>query len=126
MTGALPAVREGGVLILAAECAEGLGSPEFTAMATAFPSAQAFTDRILSSPVVIDQWQLEECARAARHAKVILVSPRIAREHGSSLFVQAVPTMEDALRAAFSHTGSNAGIAVIPKGPYTLVELDAT
>jgi nickel-dependent lactate racemase len=125
MTGALPAVCKGGVLILAAECGEGLGSPEFTAMATAFPSAQAFTDCILSSPVVIDQWQLEECARAARHANVILVSPRIAREHGSSLFVQAVPTMEEALQTAFAHAGSNARIAVIPKGPYTLVELDA-
>jgi nickel-dependent lactate racemase len=125
MTGALPAVRKGGVLVLAAECAEGLGSPEFTAMATAFPSAKAFTDRILSSPVVIDQWQLEECARAARHAKVILVSPRIAREHGGSLFVQAVPTMEEALRTAFAHVGANARIAVVPKGPYTLVELEA-
>ena len=124
MTGALPAVREGGVLILAAECAEGLGSPEFTALATSFSSAQTFTDRILSSPVVIDQWQLEECARAVRHAEVILVSPRIAHDHAGRLFVHAVPTMEEALQKAFSRTGSRAHVAVIPTGPYTLVEVE--
>jgi nickel-dependent lactate racemase len=125
MTGALPAVREGGVLILAAECAEGLGSPEFTSMATSFASARTFTDSILASPVVIDQWQLEECARAVRHAEVILVSPRIARDHAGELFVHAVSTMEEALQIAFSRTGTRASIAVIPKGPYTLVELEA-
>ncbi len=125
MTAALTAVRKGGVLILAAECAEGLGSPEFTAMATAYSSAREFTDRILSSPVVIDQWQLEECARAAGHAEVLLVSPRIAREHAGKLFVRALPTMEEALQFAFSRTGSRARVAVIPRGPYTLVELKA-
>ncbi len=125
MTAALAAVRKGGVLILAAECAEGLGSPEFTAMATAYPSPREFTDRIFSSPVVIDQWQLEECARAAGHAEVILVSPRIAREHAGKLFVRALPTMEEALKHAFSRAGSRARVAVIPKGPYTLVELKA-
>lgn len=123
MTAALTAVRRGGVLILAAECAEGLGSPEFSAMATAYPSAREFTDRILSSPVVIDQWQLEECARAAGHAEVLLVSPRVAREHPGKLFVRALPTMEEALKVAFSRVGSRARVAVIPKGPYTLVEL---
>jgi len=122
MTGALPAVRKGGVLILAAECAEGLGSPEFTEMATSFSSAEAFTAHILSSPVVIDQWQLEECTRAVRHADVLLVSPRIARDHAGQLFVHAVPTMDEALALAFSRTGPRATVAVIPKGPYTLVE----
>ncbi len=122
MTAALPAVRSGGVLILAAECAEGLGSPEFTAMATTFPSAKEFTDRILSSDVVIDQWQLEECARAARHAEVILVSPRIASDYAGRLFVRALPSMEEALLMAFARTGPRARVAVIPEGPYTLVD----
>jgi lactate racemase len=125
MTAALPAVRTGGVLILAAECAEGLGGPEFAATATTFHSPEQFTDHILSSPVAVDQWQLEECARAARHANVILVSPRIAREHQGKLFVRAVPSMEEALEIAFAHAGSRARIAVIPEGPYTLVDLDA-
>lgn len=125
MTAALPVVKEGGMLILVAECAEGLGSEEFTRMAISFPNAQNFIAGILEHPVVIDQWQLEECARAARKASVILVSPRIAREHRDSLFVRVAETLDEALREGFRKLGPGATVAVIPKGPYTLVELEA-
>jgi nickel-dependent lactate racemase len=126
MTAALPVVKEGGMLILVAECAEGLGSPEFMRMATSFSTAQTFITSILSQPVVIDQWQLEECARAARKAEVILVSPRIAREHRNALFVRTVETLDEALSEGFRKFGQSATVAVIPKGPYTLVELGTT
>ena len=125
MTAALPVVREGGTLILVAECAEGLGSPEFVEMATSFPSHEAFTERLRREPVVIDQWQLEECAKAARKAEVILVSPRVASEWGSSLFVTAVATLDEALSRGRKKQGEKARIAVIPHGPYTLVEAGA-
>jgi nickel-dependent lactate racemase len=126
MTAALPVVRSGGTLILAAECAEGLGSPEFTALATSFSSAPDFLSALQTRPVVIDQWQLEECAKAAVRADVILVSPTIAAAHGDRLFIRAVQTPEEALRLAFARHGSDARVAVIPKGPYTLVEVDVT
>src|SRR5206468_2441369 len=71
MTAALPIMKKGGMLIIAAECAEGLGGPEFSDMATQFDSADTFIRTILSSPVVLDQWQLEECAKAARKVDVV-------------------------------------------------------
>jgi nickel-dependent lactate racemase len=125
MTAALPVVRPGGMVILAAECGEGLGSPEFTRMATSFSTASAFMESIRSNPVVIDQWQLEECARATRHAEVILVSERVHREFGDGLFVGTAPTVADALARGFRRMGPSARVAVIPKGPYTLVETAA-
>ncbi len=126
MTAALPIVRKGGMLVLAAECAEGLGSQEFSKMATSFPSADAFVDFISRNPVVIDQWQLEECAKAARHAEVVLVSPGLARKHGSDLFIKTVDTVQGALQLGWERLGPDASVAVIPKGPYTLVEVDPT
>ncbi|MGB5875636.1 MAG: nickel-dependent lactate racemase [Bacteroidota bacterium] len=126
MTAALPIVKGGGMLLLVAECAEGLGSHEFSEMATSFPSADAFVDFISRNPVVIDQWQLEECAKAARHAEVVLVSPVLSRRHGSDLFVKTAETVEGALQAGWERLGPDASVAVIPKGPYTLVEVDPT
>jgi len=123
LTAAMPVVRPGGLLIIAAECAEGLGSPEFTQMATSFRSAEEFVSHIASSPVEIDQWQLEECAKAARHAEVILVSPTIARQHGDQLFIRTAERVEDALTEGFRRLGADASVAVIPTGPYTLVEI---
>jgi nickel-dependent lactate racemase len=126
MTAALPILRENGRLILVAECAEGLGSHEFSEMATSFPSAEAFVDFISNNPVVIDQWQLEECAKAARHAEVVLVSPAISRKHGTDLFIDTAETVEEALRSGWERLGPDASVAVIPQGPYTLAEIDPT
>jgi D-lactate dehydrogenase len=121
MTAALPVVKKDGVLIIAAECAEGLGSPEFTALATRYRDAAEFMRSIVETPVVIDQWQLEECAKALRHAEVVLVSPKIHREYAGKLFVRTAGTMEEAMAFAFEQRGNDASVAVIPRGPYTLV-----
>jgi lactate racemase len=125
VTAALPVVRKGGTLIVAAECAEGLGSPEFTAMATRYPDVGSFMSDILAQPVTIDQWQLEECAKAARHADVILVSRRVHEEFAGKLFIRTAPSMEVALGEGFRKHGEGASVAVIPKGPYTLVSVEA-
>jgi lactate racemase len=126
MTAAMPVLRKGGLLIIAAECAEGLGSAEFTAMATSFETAGQFVDTIMSNPVVIDQWQLEECAKAVRHADVVLVSSSIHRQYGRKLFIRTAESVERALEEGMHSLGPDASIAVIPKGPYTLVDLEET
>ena len=125
VTAALPIVRKGGMIIIAAECSEGLGSAEFSRMATGFPTADAFVDVISRNPVVIDQWQLEECAKAARVADVVLVSSGIPSDDLSRLFIRTAPTVEKALEQGFEKFGRDATVAVIPKGPYSLVELDS-
>jgi nickel-dependent lactate racemase len=125
ITAALPVVKKGGMVIIAAECAEGLGSPEFIDLATRFNSADAFTRFILSNPVVPDQWQLEECAKAARHVDVVLVSSGIPTQHSEQLFIRTAATVEEALRQGFAHYGGDATVAVIPQGPYTLVDINA-
>ena len=121
MTAVLPILKKGGMLILAAECAEGLGGAEFSTMAKRFPSAEHFRDWILSNPVVVD---LEECAKAARHADVVLVSSGVSDEERQGLFIQSADSVEEALQRAFDRYGSSVSIAVVPKGPYTLVEID--
>ncbi len=124
MTAALPIVKKGGMLIIAAECAEGLGSNEFRDMATKFESAEAFLQTIFSNPVVLDQWQLEECAKAARKADVVLVSTGIPTEYRDKLFVRSSDSVESALQQGLAKYGDDATVAVIPKGPYTLVDVE--
>ncbi len=125
ITAALPIVKEGGMLVCAAECAEGLGSEEFSRMATAFRTADEFLNTILTRPVVIDQWQLEECAKAARRAEVVLVSGGLTKDQQEQLFIRTEPSVEEALRRGLRRYGSDASVAVIPKGPYTLVGVGA-
>jgi nickel-dependent lactate racemase len=125
MTAALPVLKKGGVLILAAECAEGLGSERFVSMATRFRTSEEFDRWIHCHPVEVDQWQLQECAKAAQRGEVIVVSSGIRPEQQEKLFVQTAASVEEALQRAFQKFGPDASIAVIPKGPYTLVDVDS-
>src|SRR4051794_2931292 len=64
MTGALPIVKQGGTIILAASLTEGLGSPEFQQVMQENPDLKAFKQRILGTDYfIMDQWQLEELAK---------------------------------------------------------------
>lgn len=123
MTAALPVLKHGGLLILAAECSEGLGGEQFSAMATRFRSADEFDNWIHANPVDIDQWQLQECVKAVRRGDVILVSDGIGREVKDKLFIRWANTVEEAIAQGLQKLGAAATIAVIPKGPYTLVEV---
>ena len=108
-------------MVLAAACAEGLGSEEFVSMATQYASADAFLQSLQHSPVRIDQWQLEECARVARDMDVVLVAEGIPEAQRRRLFIRSGSGVEEVVAEGIARRGQDATIAVIPKGPYTLV-----
>ena len=81
MVTALPIVKPGGTIILAASLSEGIGSPEFQRLFDENPTLDGFMERILGQDYfVMDQWQLEELAKAQRHAKVKVVSDGLPAE----------------------------------------------
>ena len=81
LTGALPIVKQGGTIILAASLTEGIGSPEFQQLFSENPSLEVFVERILGKDYfVLDQWQLEELAKVRRKAKVKIVSDGLPAE----------------------------------------------
>lgn len=124
VTAALPIVKEGGTIILAAECAEGLGSPEFSQLVRDTTDLQQFMKNIWQDDFfVIDQWQLEELAKASRKAEVYLFSEGIPPADKTSMPVVTIPSVAQGIELAQKRHGEKATIAVIPKGPYILAEL---
>ena len=124
MVTALPILKPGGTIILAASLSEGIGSPEFQRLFDENPTLDGFMERILSkSYFVMDQWQLEELAKVRRQAKVKVVSDGLPPETLLRLFVEPAESVEAAVAVALAEYGPGATIAVIPKGPYVLAEL---
>src|SRR5919199_1318013 len=75
LTGALPIVKQGGTIILAASLSEGLGSPEFQRVMADNPDLKVFKQRILGKDYfVLDQWQLEELAKGVERSRVKVVT----------------------------------------------------
>jgi nickel-dependent lactate racemase len=124
MTGALPIVKQGGTIIVAASLSQGIGSPEFASLFREHPNLEVFIERILGRDYfVMDQWQLEEMAKVRRRAKVKMVSDGLPAETINGLFVESAPSVEQALAESLAEYGDDAEIVVIPKGPYVLAQV---
>lgn len=124
MVAAMPVVKPGGTVILAASMSDGIGSADFQRLFDENATLDAFMHRILHTDYfVLDQWQLEELAKVRRWAKVKVVTDGLPPETLNRLFVESAPTVEAAVSDSLAEYGQNATIAVIPKGPYVMAEL---
>jgi nickel-dependent lactate racemase len=123
LTGALPIVKQGGTIVLAASLSEGIGSPQFEQLFDENADLESFMDRILNTDYfVMDQWQLEELAKVRRKAKVKIISDGLPSDTINRLFVESAPSVEQAVADSLEEYGAQASIAVIPKGPYVLAQ----
>ena len=123
LTGALPIVKQGGTIVMAASLSEGIGSPQFEQLFDENADLESFVDRILNTDYfVMDQWQLEELAKVRRKAKVKIISDGLPSETINRLFVESAPSVEQAVADSLEEYGAQAAIAVIPKGPYVLAQ----
>jgi nickel-dependent lactate racemase len=121
MVGALPVVKPGGTVVIAAECAEGVGSAEFTRVLMETDDLEAFVAHISQPGVFVpEEWEVEELAKAARHAEIICVAAGIPAETLSRCFVTPAPSVETGVRMALERHGPDATLLAIPRGPYVI------
>ena len=121
LTGALPIVKKGGTIVLAASLTEGLGSPEFRRLIADNTDLARFKQRILGSDYfVMDQWQLEEMCKVVTHCRVKVVTSGLSAEMLRQCNVEPAETVETAVAECLREYGPRAKVAVIPKGPYVL------
>jgi nickel-dependent lactate racemase len=121
LTGALPIVKKGGTIIMAASLTEGLGSPEFQRLIAENQDLTEFKRRILGKDYfVMDQWQLEELAKVLDRCRVKVVSDGLEAATLRRCHVEPAASVESAVAECLKRYGPNAKIAIIPKGPYVL------
>lgn len=122
MVGALPIVKPGGSIVIAASCSEGVGSEVFTRTLLETEDLEAFMEAMQRPDWTFlpDQWEVEELAKAVRQNRVYCVCDGIPRDTLAQLFVTPVATVEEGVAAALMQHGPDATIAAIPKGPYVI------
>jgi nickel-dependent lactate racemase len=114
------AVRPGGIIILFAECPEGLGNAIFEQWMTLGWTCEELIDRI-KQEFVLGGHKAAAIAKVARQVHCMLVSPALA--HLSLSGMQHQPTIDAALDAAFRRLGAAARVLVFPQGASTLPQL---
>jgi nickel-dependent lactate racemase len=122
MVGALPAVKPGGSIIIAAECSEGIGSEAFRNQLLSNSDLPAYMEAIQQPDwtFVPDQWEVEELAKAVRENSVYCVCSGIDAETLAQCFVTPAASVEEGVAAALAKHGPSATLAAIPKGPYVI------
>lgn len=115
-------VKPGAPILVLGECAEGIGSPEFSAMLATYPGHQQFLDAIRSAPVVVDQWQLEKLALCALRHPVLLYTPRVDPAQLGALGSSWHADLNQAVAALTRSLAAGATIALIPEGPYAFAQ----
>jgi nickel-dependent lactate racemase len=122
MTAAVPILRLGGTIIIAHECAEGLGSPEFTELLLTVDDPEAYVAKTWDRSFwCIDQWQFHEQVKVLRRAgEVLNLSGGIPDDRLARCFVTPIHSVEEGIERALTRHGRDASLALIPEGPYVL------
>ena len=117
------AVREGGTIILLAECPEGSGDARFEEWMGAASSPREVLERFRREGFRMGAHKAFLLARSMVKARVLLVSDRLPRDLGRRLLFEQHDNMESALESAFARHGLNATVAVMPKASSTIPRL---
>ena len=125
LTAAEAAARPGGVLILCAACADGVGGDGFYRALASCESAAALYDAILRTPqakTVPDQWQSQVLARVLRAHPVILVTRPELADAVRAMKMTYAASVGEAFSLALRRVGGAPRVAVIPDGVGVIVE----
>jgi lactate racemase len=122
ITAAQHMVKPGGRILLVAECAEGMGSAEFTRMMEAFKGYQNYLDEIDDAPVEIDQWQIERVALVGLRFELFFYTPGVSKKQIGELGARAFEDLDEAVAATLKGLPAGARVALVPEGPYTFAQ----
>lgn len=115
-------LESGGRMIIASECAEGLGSSEFrhAQMHLKNLGHKGFLERIQHMPLAdADAWQTQMLLRTLSVGNVSLFSDGLRGADRNLTCVTMIDNIERALEEMLSNAGEKE-LAVIPEGPYVI------
>ena len=117
-------VKPGGRILIIAQCAEGVGSPEFARRLSGLKDFRSFLDEIRSAPVEVDQWQLEKLALTGEKYELYFFTPGVTRSQLGFLSESAFRSVEEAVAATLAGLPADARVALVPEGPYTFARAE--
>ncbi len=122
MVGPLDILAPGGDLIIASECSEGFGSPEFHAAQVRLvqEGPQNFLNEIQGkSHASIDEWQTQMLVKALSRGAVHLYTSRRATGEFLHTGVNLISSIDQAIEESLTRQRTNS-LALIPEGPYVV------
>lgn len=119
-------IREGGEIIIAAECSDGIGHSTFENMILEAGSPENFLKQVHTPGFfVVDQWQTQILARILSKATVSIYSENLDKDRVERMWLKHLDTVEQGIEEAIERLGKDAKVLVLPDGPETWLELES-
>jgi len=122
MVGPMDILSPGGNIIIASDCSEGMGSPEFVAAQQMLCThgRDTFMDTLYSrTDALIDEWQTEMLLKPLRRGTIQLYTEQLSEADLKQIFVTHVKNLEQAILDSVKEQ-NDPEIAVVPEGPYVV------
>lgn len=122
---AMLAAKPGGVIIMCAECRDGIGGDVFYRKVKECPTIDDLIEEILATEMddtVPDQWQYQILANAIKKFKLIVVTNPELKQVIADMKMTYAPSLEEAVKMAGDFLGREAEISVITNGISTIIE----
>jgi nickel-dependent lactate racemase len=122
MVGVLDILEPGGTIVIASECSEGMGSPEFAEAQRALcrMGPERFMADVISRNLArIDEWQTQMLVKALRRGGVKLYTTGLKPSDLAETCVDSTASVEAAVVASVN-AQRDPSVAVVPEGPYVI------
>jgi len=112
-------LKKGGTIVVACECREGLGSPEFCGILRSVRNPQDFFERYCDpDQMVIDQWCAQNIYQAFDHAgEIYIYSPGLSGDELKKIGAVRIENVQETVDILLK---TRPNTAVIPEGPYVV------
>ena len=124
----LDILEPGGTLIIASECAEGIGSQHYREAQGRLVSLgpDAFLDTLLAKQLAdVDEWQTEMQLKSMRNGSVGLYTTGLSEDDHALTGVERIDDLTAAIaRSMAKH--DDVAVAIIPEGPYVVPVVNAS
>lgn len=122
MVGPMDILEPGGTIIIASECSEGMGSPEFVAaqqMLCEHGQKEFMGILHRRSEALIDEWQTEMLLKPLRTGRIKMFTEKLSANDLDQIFVDHVTDLKQTIVDSAGQQRDH-DIAVIPEGPYVV------
>ncbi|MGE5189841.1 MAG: nickel-dependent lactate racemase [Gemmatimonadota bacterium] len=124
ITGAAPAVKEGGDIVIASRCHEGAGSAEYRKILGMVDSPRDFVGRLMRNEFFVpDQWCAQETYQVLSARTVWLYSDGLSAEEAARYHFHPVRDVAACVRDLLAKHGPGARWAVVPDGPMLILKV---
>jgi nickel-dependent lactate racemase len=124
ITGAAPAVKRGGDILIASRCTEGAGNPDYKEILESVDSPEKFLDRLMRKEFFIpDQWCAQETYQVMMDRNVWIYSEGIPAEELRRYHFRPVSDVASCVRRLLGSHGPHARWAVVPDGPMLILKI---